>query len=276
MTISILILTYNEALNIAGCLHSVSWSDDVVVLDSVSNDGTVEMARALGARVLQRPFDDYASQRNFGLSGVEYKHSWVLMLDADERVPEELRDEMIAEVQRAGADICLFRMRRRDHLYGRWIRRSSGYPTWFGRLARRGRVWVERSINEEYKTDGTIAALQTHLDHYPFSKGFHEWILKHDRYSTAEANVMFRSASKAWHWSDVYARDPLRRRAALKAFIYSMPWRPALMFVGLYVARGGLLEGRAGLTFCLLRAWYEFMIDIKFRELQRRAQGLPV
>ena len=103
MTISILILTYNEALNIAGCLHSVSWSDDVVVLDSVSNDGTVEMARALGARVVQRPFDDYASQRNFGLSGVEYKHSWVLMLDADERVPEELRDEMIAEVQRAGA-----------------------------------------------------------------------------------------------------------------------------------------------------------------------------
>jgi hypothetical protein len=87
---------------------------------------------------------------------------------------------------------------------------------------------------------------------------------------------MFRSASKAWHWSDVYARDPLRRRAALKAFIYSMPLRPALMFVGLYVARGGLLEGRAGLTFCLLRAWYEFMIDIKFRELQRRAQGLPV
>jgi glycosyltransferase involved in cell wall biosynthesis len=274
--ISILILTYNETLNIAECLNSVSWSDDVVVLDSVSTDGTAELARSRGARVVQRPFDDYASQRNFGLSGVEYKHSWVLMLDADERVPEDLRDEMLAEVQCAGADVCLFRMRRRDHLYGRWIRRSSGYPTWFGRLARCGRVWVERSINEEYKTDGTIAALRTHLDHYPFSKGFHDWILKHDRYSTAEANVMFRSTERDWHWSDVCASDPLRRRAALKAFVYSMPLRPALMFVALYIARRGLLEGRAGLTFCLLRAWYEFMIDIKFRELRRRAQGLPV
>jgi glycosyltransferase involved in cell wall biosynthesis len=276
MPVSVLILTYNEAVNIADCLRSVSWSDDLVVLDSFSTDDTVAIARSLNARVLQRRFDDYASQRNYGLQQIEYLHPWVLMLDADERVPEELRAEMEAVVAFAPAELCLLRCRRRDHLLGRWIRRSSGYPTWFGRLVRVGHVYCERPYNEEVKTHETAATLRHHLDHYPFNKGFQDWISKHNRYSTMEAEFRHRTGGDPWRWRDLVARDPGRRRVAVKGIVYSMPLRPAVVFAALYFVRGGLLEGRAGLTFCLLRAWYEFMIDCKYRELTRRAQGLPV
>src|SRR5262245_59816290 len=94
MGVSVLILTLDEEVNLAGCLDSVAWSDDVVVLDSFSRDGTVDIARARGVRLFQRQFDNYANQRNYGLRDITYKHEWVLMLDADERVPPELREEI--------------------------------------------------------------------------------------------------------------------------------------------------------------------------------------
>jgi len=275
MALSVLILTYNEADNIADCLRSVSWCDDVVVLDSYSTDGTVEVARTLGARVIQHRFQDYASQRNFGLSQITYRYPWVFMLDADERVTEELRPELIDAVRAAPPDVSLFRLRRRDHLYGRWIPRSSGYPTWLGRLARLGRVHAERAYNEEIRTADRVLELRHHLDHYPFNKGFHAWIIKHDRYSTMEAALLSREQPR-WRWSELLGSDPTRRRSAAKRLIYSMPFRPALVFCGLYLIRGGLFEGRAGLTFCVLRAWYEFAIDCKREELRRRAAGRPI
>jgi len=275
LPISTLILTLNEEVNIGACLDSVAWCDDVVLLDCGSTDKTVALATARGARVVTRPFDDYASQRNFGLSAVDYRHHWILMLDADERVPADLAQEMRQAVASAADDVALFQLRRRDWLLGRWIRHSSGYPTWFGRLARRGRVRVQRPINEEYHAAGAVRSLSGHLDHYPFNKGFAEWIAKHNRYSTMEAQLFEQRAAQPLTGS-VFTRDPVLRRKAIKDRVYRMPGRPALMFLALYLLRGGILEGRAGLTFCLLRAWYEFMIDVKRRELRRRAAGLPL
>lgn len=276
MPLSVLILTYNESINIGDCLRSVTWCDDVVILDSFSTDDTGDIARSFGARVFQRRFDDYASQRNYGLSEIQYQHPWVLMLDADERVPTDLRDELRQAVAQAPTNVSLFRLRRRDHLYGRWIPRSSGYPTWFGRVARLGRVRVERACNEEFQTPDHTLSLRNHLDHYSFNKGFHEWILKHDRYSTMEAQILASEGGTRWRWRDLMNRDPVFRRKAQKGLIYSLPGRPLLVFLALYFFRGGMLEGRAGFTFCALRGWYEFMIDCKCREIKRRAIGLEV
>ena len=276
MSISVLILTLNEERNIDACLDSVAWCDDVVVLDSFSMDQTPALAGARGARVVQRRFDNYAAQRNFGLNEIQYRNPWVLMLDADERVTPQLQAEMLAAVGATPPEAGLFLLRRRDHLFGRWIRRSSGYPTWFGRLARVGRVRVERPINEEYHTDGTVLRLQHHLDHFPFNKGFSEWVGKHDRYSTMEAELRLQQRGQRVPIRELLSADPLRRRKALKSLGYAARGRPLLMFLGLFIVRGGFLEGRAGFTFCLLRAWYEFMIDLKYRELRRREQGLPL
>ena len=167
-------------------------------------------------------------------------------------------------------------MRRRDYLFGRWIRRSSGYPTWFGRLVRQGRAWVERPFNEEFHADGDSSSLTCHLDHYPFNKGFSAWIEKHDRYSTMEAMLRAGTVGNNANWGALLSADPALRRRAQKEWLYSMPMRPLVVFTGLYLVKGGVLEGRAGLTFSLLRAWYEYLIDCKSQELRRRAAGLPV
>ncbi len=274
--VSILILTLNEEVDLADCIDSCAWSDDIVVFDSMSSDRTQDIAHAKGARVVERAFDNYAAQRNAALTSIPFKHPWVLMLDADERVPASLKAEIVAFVANAPPDVTLCFMRRRDHLYGRWIRRSSGYPTWFGRLLKVGHAWVERPINEEYHTSGKTVQLREHLDHYPFCKGFAEWIAKHNRYSTSEAALKVSRTRDRFFWHNLLTHDPQQRRKTFKALVYMFPARPLLMFVGLYIVKGGFLEGRAGLTFSLLRAWYEFMIDCKVRELQRRERGLPV
>jgi glycosyltransferase involved in cell wall biosynthesis len=275
-SVSVLILTLNEEINVADCIDSCASSDDIVVFDSKSVDRTQEIARAKGARVVEREFDNYAAQRNAALTSVAFRHPWVLIVDADERVPADLSTEILAFVANPPVDATLCFVRRRDFLYGRWIKRSGGYPTWFGRLLKVGHCWVERSINEEYHTSGETVRLRGHLDHYPFNKGFSEWIAKHNRYSSSEAALMVSRTPHRFHWRDLLTNNPQVRRTALKSLVYSSPGRPLLMFIFLYIVRGGFLEGRAGLTFSLLRVWYEFMIDCKVRELRRRERGLPV
>jgi hypothetical protein len=121
-----------------------------------------------------------------------------------------------------------------------------------------------------------VASLAGHLDHYPFNKGFSAWIEKHDRYSTMEARLRAAEPGAEERWSGLFAPDPARRRRAQKMWLNGMPLRPLVVFAGLYFIKGGVLEGRAGLTFSLLRAWYEYVIDCKAHELRRRAAGLPV
>jgi glycosyltransferase involved in cell wall biosynthesis len=275
-SISILILTWNEELNLAQCLDSCAWSDDIVVFDSYSTDRTSEIAVGAGARLVQRAFDNYAAQRNAAMTGVAFKHPWILMVDADERIPPDLVTEMQRAVANAEPDTVLFRMRRKDFFLGRWLRRSSGYPSWFGRLARLGRVRVERAVNEEYIADGHVAHLKGHLLHYPFNKGIAYWYERHNRYSTMEAAAVFDGRAKRPAFAGLFRRDPIERRRALKQLVYRLPMRPAIWFAYLYFVRMGFLDGRAGLAFSRMRASYEMIIDLKVLELERRRLGLPV
>ena len=275
MPVSVLILTKDEEVNLPVCLGSLSWADDVVVLDSGSTDRTEEIAREYGARVVFRKFDDYASQRNYGLIEIDYKYDWILMVDADESVPLDLAQEILRATDAPEEDVALYRMRRKDYFMGKWLRHSSGYPTWFGRLARVGRVHVERAINEEYHADGRVSELDAHLHHYPFNKGIHAWLEKHNRYSTMEAAEKVAKRPFDFVWAELISSDPVQRRRAQKALIYSLPGRPLLVFLLLFVVRGGFLDGRAGFTLCVLKAFYEFMIDCKVREILWREKGRP-
>ncbi|MFM8331387.1 MAG: glycosyltransferase family 2 protein [Candidatus Methylumidiphilus sp.] len=277
MCISALIITLNEEANLGNCLKSLQWCDDVVVLDSFSMDTTESIAREHGVRFEQRAFDNYATQRNFGLNAIPYKYPWVLMVDADEIVTEELAKEMLAAVAAGGDEFAMYRFRRKDFFLGKWIRRSGGYPTWFGRLVRLGRIRVEREVNEEYIADGKVGLLNGHILHNPFNKGFFCWIEKHNRYSTMEAQVKFSGNTVAkQRWRDCISSDPAQRRIFFKALLYVLPGRPLIVFLLLYLLRGGFLDGKAGLVFCLLRTFYELMIDIKVMELKLRSLGHTV
>ena len=273
--ISVLVLTKNEERDLPGCLDSVAWSDDVHVFDSLSDDSTVAVARSLGARVRRRPFDNYAAQRNAALHGLAFKHDWVLILDADERIPESLRDELLESVKTVSKDVAAFRIRRRDFLGTTWLKHSQLSP-WYIRLVRPGRVHYEREVNEILKVDGRIVDLSRPFDHYPFSKGMAHWLSKHNTYSTMEARHIAQNRHSRPPFSVEQAfinRDFNERRYHQKELFYRVPGRPLVKFLLIYFFRLGLLDGRAGLTYAALQAIYEYMIVLKTREMQD-AEGI--
>jgi hypothetical protein len=170
----------------------------------------------------------------------------------------------------------LFRMRRKDMFLGRWLRRSSGYPTWFGRLMRVGRVRIEREVNEEYIADGDVIHLHSHLIHYPFNKGISYWIERHNRYSTLEALATIRSRADPISVRRLLSPDPVARRRTLKQIAYRLPLRPSIVFCYWYFLRMGFLDGRAGYIYSRMRASYERLIDLKVLEQDRLQRGAPV
>ncbi len=274
--ISVLILTLNEEVNLPACLRAAEWSDDIVVFDSFSTDRTVDIARAFGARVIQRRFDDENRHRTASLS-VGFKYPWVFNPDADEIATPELSAEMHDFVASHGHEFAACRMRRKDMFMGRWLRYSSLYPTWLVRLFRPDHLSFEREINLSYLVRGREAKLENHLLHYSFNKGLEAWFEKHNRYSTAEALETVRSLGTARPpLGQLLSREPVARRRALKELSVRMPGRPTLRFLYMYLLCRGFLDGGAGYQYCKLLSAYERMICLKVDEIRRREQGLTV
>ena len=269
--VSILILTRNEEQDLPGCLESVAWSDDVHVFDSYSTDATVAIAAAAGASVIQRTFDNYAAHRNAAFSKVRFRYPWVLLLDADERVTPELA----AAVQQVGREndpgVAAYRVRRRDFFRGTWLRHAQISPFYI-RLVRPELARYTREINEVLEIAGQVRELDGALDHYPFSKGISHWLRKHDLYSTMEAELI--AAGTGLQRPSLKlalgSRDFHERRLHQKALFYRLPARPLLKWVYMVFFRGAFLDGRAGLDYAALQSFYEFMIVLKTRELERR------
>jgi glycosyltransferase involved in cell wall biosynthesis len=278
MSISVLILTLNEELNLQACLASVAWSDDIVILDSLSTDRTLDIARAAGARVYQRRFDNERNQRTFALREIPFNHPWVYMPDADEITPPELRDEMLSAVADPNRPEVAFRVRFKTVFMGRWIRHSSLYPTWVVRLIRPGKICFERDINLSCSVQGQQGYLRNHFLHYTFNKGLSAWYEKHNKYSSFEAWESVKSLRGGqFEWRDLLPwHDQVRRRRALKEVSFRLPFRPTLRFFYMYLLRLGFLDGWPGYVYCRLLSTYESMIVLKMAEIRRREQGLPI
>jgi glycosyltransferase involved in cell wall biosynthesis len=272
--ISVLILTRNEEQDLSGCLDSVAWSDDVWVFDSYSDDRTVEIAQAAGAHLVQRRFDTYAAQRNAAFDTVPFQHEWIFLLDADERLSAPLFAELRQAIADAPVSVAGFRLRRRDHFLGRWLKHAQTTPFYI-RLVRRGRARYERDVNEVLVLDGEVRDLAGAFDHYPFSKGLTHWIAKHNSYSSGEAKIVLEQsfvADASWKTA-LFAKDFNRKHSARKALFYQMPGRPLVRWAYLMFYRRGILDGRAGFVYSTLQAIYEYFIVLKTRELREAAQG---
>ena len=271
--ISVLILTKNEQLDLPAALASVAWSDDIHVFDSHSTDATVEIARAAGAHVTERHFDDYATHRNAAFA-LPFKHPWVFLLDADERPTPELSAEMQRVVRDPPPNTAGFRLRRRDFLFGTWLKHAQISP-YYIRLVRHERSKYTRAINEVIEVDGPIAELHHPLDHYPFSKGLAHWIAKHNVYSTMEAELIFRHQGLQKPSLRAALRDPdfHTRRLHQKALFYRMPARPLIKWCYMMFLRGAVLDGSAGITYATLQSIYEYMIVLKTKELERKSRS---
>jgi glycosyltransferase involved in cell wall biosynthesis len=269
MKLSVLILTYNEEINLARCLESVQWADDVLLVDSFSTDQTVEIARAAGVRVLQHPFKNFAEQRNFGLAQGGLKHEWVLHLDADEVVTEAFRQETAQKIQASKYDA--FRVASRMMFEGRWLKHAAMYPSYQVRLGRRDKlnfIQAGHGQREALPPEG-LGTLTEPLIHHGFGKGLHDWMDKHNRYSTDEARHHLNSTA-ALDWAGIFSLiNPTRRRWALKQLFMRLPCRPALRFFYMYILRRGFLDGVPGYHYCRLLAIYEYLIVLKMQEIRR-------
>ena len=274
--ISVLILTRDEEQDLPGCLDSVAWSDDIHVLDSGSTDRTTEIALQRGAAVTTRKFDTYAAQRNAAML-LPFRHPWVLALDADERPTAELSAEIQRAVSVAPQNVSGYRMRRRDFLWGTWLKHAQMTP-YYVRLVRVGHVHYIRDVNEIVEVNGDILELHSPLDHFAFSKGISHWIAKHNAYSSKEAELL--ASGDALHGASIYqalfARNFHERRVAQKAIFYELPARPLIKWFYMMFVRGAVLDGHAGVMYATLHSFYEFLIEVKCREILRRRDGKPI
>lgn len=274
MSLSVLVLTRNEAANLPGCLESVRWCDDVVVLDSLSTDSTQQVARQHGARLVESEFDDFAGQRNFAIDTIAFKHPWVFHLDADERFTADLHEECMRAVAK---DECSgFLVPSKMILWGRWLKHAAAYPVYQMRLMKLGEVRFRQHGHgqREFEARRGIGRLSSPYLHNAFSKGMHEWLERHNQYSTLEARAALAQLESARPGCrGLLSLDPTTRRRALKDVSLRLPLRPCLKFAYLYFLRMGFLDGREGLTYCALQSIYEYMICLKQRELARRRAG---
>jgi glycosyltransferase involved in cell wall biosynthesis len=259
--ITVIVLTLNEELNISHCLENVSgWAGEIIILDSYSNDSTVSKAEFAGAKVYFRKFDNYAAQRNYALNKIPISNNWILFLDADEWLTEELKQEINNTLPKTEFDGFL--IKRRFYFMGKWIRYGGCYPIWNLRLFRKGIAKVNREINEHVEIKGRLGKLKFDMvdeNH----KGLSFFLTKHIKYAQMEALQFSKPCDlKVNFWG-----NPIERKSWIRNKIWnriSLPFiRPFTYFFYTYFLRLGFLDGRKGFIFHFLHdLWYIFLIDV--------------
>ena len=250
--VSAVLIARNEERNLPAALESVGFCDEIVLMDAGSTDGTRDVAAAAGARVLRNePWPGFVAQRNLAVDAA--RHDWVLVVDADERVSPELRDEIQA-ARAAGFQRAGYRIPRVAFYLGRWIRGTDWYPDPQLRLFDRTRGrWQGGLIHESVRVRGPVGRLRGEIHHHPYDDIAHH-MRKIDDYTTLWARD---------------AHEAGRRTVAVEA-AGAAGWA----FLRNYVLKGGFLLGEAGLTVSLLNAHYTHAKLAKLRELAR-GDGRP-
>jgi glycosyltransferase involved in cell wall biosynthesis len=284
MNLSVVIPTLNEEENLPDALRSVGWADEIIVVDSYSTDRTVHIAKDAGAEVVQFDYSGYGpKKKNWALEHLSFGNDWVLLLDADERVTPALRREIDACLSYGQADgYCI----DREFVFmGRSLRCFR--PNWIVRLFkhRLGRfedlgltdlpATGDNEIHEHVVVDGKLGFLRNPLLHDD-DRGITAWLDRHNKYATWEAHLYrkFRSEPVGVGPLGLLQLDPFRRKRALRRIWVRLPVRPALRFLVWYVLRRGFLDGRPGLFFCVLMAYYEVTINAKLHELEHQKDDM--
>ena len=275
LPITIVILTFNEAIHIKRCIDSVSsLPAKVVVVDSFSSDKTVSIAKSLGATVYQNEFINQAQQLNWMLDNCHIDSDWIFRLDADEIVSQELASSIKSAVSQISTDVSGFTVNRQIHFLGKWIKYGGIYPISPLRIWKNGSGRCETRLMDEHMI---VSGNVKHLNGDIIDDNLNSltwWISKHNNYASREAIESLVSKNterevsgntptdvqakyKRWVKEYVYAKLPL----GLRAIVY---------FLFRYFLRLGFLDGRKGLAFHFLQGlWYRFLVDLKMAELEQ-------
>jgi (heptosyl)LPS beta-1,4-glucosyltransferase len=253
-TIACVVITKNEEANIRDCLRSVHWANEVIVIDAESRDRTIDLARACGAKSFVRPWPGFGLQKNFGMA--QASSEWILILDADERVTEELRGEVLTclERWRPGAPVA-YRIPRRNFFYGAWVRGAGVYPDYQVRLFRRGVAqYNDVAVHENLIVNGETGTLVGHLDHYT-ERRIQDHFKKFGLYTTLAAQEKAKKI-RTVGWIDLV-------------------FRPLVVFVKTYTLKQGFRDGVRGLIVCVFASMYTFVKYAKLWDLTRGAMSHP-
>lgn len=266
--ISVIILTKNEEKDLPSCLASLGWCNDLHVLDSGSTDNTIEIAKEFDATLWENPFESFGKQRNFALDKINTKHNWILFLDADEVVTEKFKTAILDSVKNADEQVAGFYCCWKMMLEGRWLKHCDNFPKWQFRLMKvdRARFTDFGHGQKEDQVDGNIEYIKEPYLHYGFSKGWYNWIERHNIYSNLEAKERIHSLPPV---KNIFSSHGSVRNPALKSWLSRVPGWPAMRFLHAYFINLGFLEGMPGLVYCINMGYYEFLIQIKMREIKR-------
>nr|MBC8421694.1 glycosyltransferase family 2 protein [bacterium] len=272
--IEIIIPVKNEATNLPHALASVmEWADKVWVVDSESTDETCAIAKEAGAEVVVQPWLGYAKQKNWAIDNLEISSDWVFILDADEAILPELRDELleIASQPIDKVEQSAFNINRYFMFLGKRIRHCGYYPSWNVRFFKRGNArYEEREVHEHMVVEGEIGKLKGHMEHWD-RRGMEEYMAKHNKYSTLEAKEILRQSLTEGSTIDAkFFGNAQQRRRWIKRHIYpKLPARWLFRFFWMYILKLGFLDGITGFRFCLFISSYELLISLKTVELKQ-------
>ena len=273
MIVSVLILTHNEAINLPRCLTSLAWCDDIIIVDSGSTDSTIEIAESHQAKILKRPFDNFANQRNFGLDFGEPRHDWILHLDADEVVTPEFVELLAATVPIDGIDAYM--VPSKTMFFDKWIKHAGMWPTYQARLGHAQRlrfVQVGHGQREDLPPSRVGVFDEAYL-HFSFSHGLRAWLIKHVRYAQDEANEVLAARSKNIALSSPtingFKETKVGLRRHLKSASNRLPLilRPFARFFYVYLLKQGFRDGFLGLFYSFMLSVYEGMIAVLAYEM---------
>ena len=267
--ISVVILTKNEERDLPACLQALDWCNDVYVLDSGSTDKTHEIAQQSGAHLLVHPFESFGRQRNYALDNIPFQHEWILFIDADEIVTLKFREAILEAVKKAGNDVAGFYCCWKMMLEGRWLKHCDNFPKWQFRLLKTGmaRFTDFGHGQKEDLLSGHIAYIKEPYLHYGFSKGWAHWVERHNRYSGLEAMARLNNRPPL---KNIFSAHGSTRNPALKSWLGRLPGWPLIRFCYAYFINLGFTEGKPGFIYCANIAWYEFLIQVKIREIKKR------
>jgi len=244
--ISILLPTFNNAATVRDTLESVKWADEILVVDSFSTDNTLEICQEYGARIIQHEYINSARQKNW--AAPQCRHEWVLQIDTDEILEPGAREEIEAAMASRTESVQAFRLPRKNHVLGRWMRHCGIYPDYQTRLFRHdsGR-WIEREVHAHITVPGEVRKLKHHIMHSGMPN-ISKQIRNLDRYTRYEADEL-RKQGVRFGWSRLIVR----------------PWA---IFFHRYVWLKGFLDGWRGFIVCGYLAIYDFLSTAKLWELE--------
>jgi glycosyltransferase involved in cell wall biosynthesis len=273
-SISVFIMTYNEEVNIERCLDSVCWSNDVVILDSFSQDRTVKLASVYpNVRIFHREFDGFSSQRNYGIHQIRYFNRWLLVLDADEVVEPALASEILAIArQQSIVPYDVFLLRRKIFMGDRWIRWNVSFGFWIPRLICPLSVHYEGAVHEKVCFAGAYGRLMGALEHHQFSKGTENWLVRRLQYAKIESELDSEYKTKLSLLRGIISTHTLHRRSALKALFYRLPARWFFYFIYNLVFKFPYLDGLPGLRYLFLET-YSHYLAVSITKESKNAQS---